>query len=96
MSYEFHWQKKKPTEHRKLPLLPRFGFYVELGGWAVTFKKISVLETLLNLASRGVSKKILEEMDKEQKKQLAEIQFPKKKHSDDVMDTSYRTLSSLK
>jgi hypothetical protein len=69
-------EKTKRTKTRKLPLLPRFGVVVEIGGRQFAYRQVPITETLLNLRERGFT---MQNFVKIAAEQLAEIKFPKLK-----------------
>ena len=73
MGIDLRWQTKRPTKTRKLPFLPRFGFYLEIGGKALVYRQVPFLETLVYLAQVGPS---IAAFVRVTKAQLAEVQFP--------------------
>lgn len=69
----FKMEKLRPTTTRKLPLLPRFGFVVDVAGRRISFRQAPLLETMVNLVERGIT---LSNMQKIVSEQLGEIKFP--------------------
>lgn len=73
MATMFSVQKTERTKTRQLPLLPRIGVVVDVAGRKFTFRYAPLLETALNVKSRGLTLKALRTVVSEQ---LAEIKFP--------------------
>lgn len=61
------------TRSRKLPLLPRLGLVVDIGGKRFSYRQAPMLETVLNLLERGAS---ISNFNKIVAEQLYEIAFP--------------------
>ncbi len=73
MSNMLTLHKVERTKLRRLPLLPRVGLTVEIGGHQLVFKHAPALETLLNLRDRGFKLKALGRLVADE---LEEIRFP--------------------
>ena len=69
----FKIERLKPTKTRKLPLLPRLGIVVELGGRRFSYRQVPLFETLVNLMERGPSFSNLQKIVMEQ---LYEVNLP--------------------
>ena len=73
MSLHVVFTKVARSELRKVPLLPRLSFTIELGGRQLTIRTSPSIETLLNLRERGFNWKNLRRLAEEE---LSEIQLP--------------------
>lgn len=73
MVHLFKIQKSGKSATRKLPLLPRFGFFLDIAGRQISFRQVPVTETIVNLLERGPS---LLNFNAIVKEQLQEIKFP--------------------
>ena len=73
MAYQFSVHNFKPTLTRKLPMLPRFAFYLDIAGKQFVYKQTPILETLLNLREQGFTVKNLMSVATQQ---FNEIVFP--------------------
>jgi hypothetical protein len=49
MSSSLSFGKSPKSATRKLPLLPRFGFFIDIGGRQLSYRKVPLLETLANM-----------------------------------------------
>lgn len=90
MSILLRLQRRKPSTSRKLPILPRFGFYLDIAGYEMTYKQVPILESVINLIERGWPPSQLYKIYKEQ---LAEIQFPIFKKAK-IINVSFRNISA--
>jgi len=71
--FRFTIEKTKTTRTRKFSALPRIGIVLDVAGRKVVWRYAPLLETLLNLIERGVSRSNLEKIENEQ---MHEITFP--------------------
>lgn len=89
----FDYRKLKNSKTRKTPLIPRFGIYFEVAGRQFSYKQVSLIEALMNVAERGLSIKNLVKIRDEQ---LAEIQFPDKDSKKKTIDAEAKVVRSRK
>lgn len=69
----FRVEPSEKSRSRKLPLLPRVGIVIDIGGKQFSFRHAPLLETLMNLLERGATRANLEKILAEQ---LYEISLP--------------------
>lgn len=86
----FKVEQSPKTRTRKLPLLPRLGLVVDIGGKRISYRQAPMLETVLNLLERGAT---ISNFNKIIAEQLYEIALPsliKKK----TVNVEAKTISS--
>ena len=76
MIHLFKLENLAPSQTRKFPLLPRFGFVVDVLGKRISFRQVPFTETVANLVERGPSLTNLKNIAREQ---INEVKFPVKK-----------------
>jgi len=76
MSASFTMHKSERSKLRRLPLLPRVGFTLDIAGRQFTFKTAPLLETLLNWRDLGFTVANFRKVTSEE---LSEIIFPNRK-----------------
>jgi hypothetical protein len=81
MIHLFKVEAAPKSTTRKAPLLPRFGFVVDIAGKRVSFRQVPITETILNLLERGPSLKNLKKIAQEQ---IYEVTFPFRKKGQTV------------
>lgn len=91
MAIFFRSEKTKPSKTRKLPFLPRVGFFLEVGNRRITFKQAPILEAVAELVES--QKMDLLSFLKFSKQQLDEIQFTEEKPGTTI-DTQAKDLDS--
>ena len=69
----FRSERTEKSRSRKFPLLPRVGIVVDMAGRRFSFRHAPLVETLLNLFERGLTRSNLEKIVIEQ---LYEISLP--------------------
>ena len=74
MSNSFSFEKSKPSNMKRLPLLPRFAVTVDVAGRRMTYRQAPLIETIANMWDRGFSMKNFLDVTFEQ---LSEIELPK-------------------
>ena len=87
--FNFSVDRTKTTRTRKLPLLPRVGFVVDVAGRRFTWRSAPLIETLLNLMEWGMTRSNFEKIQGEQ---LREIEFPGPRASR-TLDVTARTVA---
>lgn len=89
MIHLFRIEPAPKSETRKAPLLPRFGFVVDVAGKRISFRQAPITETIINLLERGPT---LSNLKKIASEQIYEIKFPFRKKSLTV-DVKAKTIS---
>lgn len=88
MGILFESKKRRPSPTKRIPLLPRFGFYLDVFGREFTFKQVPVLETAINLIKSGVTLSNLKKITKRQFDEVSFIKAPKEK----TVNTTAKTI----
>ena len=76
MSASFTVNKSERSRLRRIPLLPRLGFTLDIAGRQFTFKTAPLLETFLNWRDLGFTVANFRKVTSEE---LSEISFPGRK-----------------
>lgn len=86
----FRIERSSKTRTRKLPLLPRIGVVVDIGGRRISYRQAPMLETLINLLERGASRSNFDKIIAEQLYEIALPSLIKRK----TVDVKAETISS--